>query len=87
MVADGVVLVWIGPFEFTKLSAQIEYLMARSRAASMDDAASRNTVKYEAKGTAQAARYIIKMRGYRGLYSGFHLHFGTLNLQYNLHSC
>ncbi|KAI5801612.1 mitochondrial carrier domain-containing protein [Peziza echinospora] len=62
------------PFEFTKLSAQIEFLMARSRTASMDEP-SGTRVKYDAKGTAQAARYIIKARGYRGLYSGFHLHF------------
>lgn len=48
--------------------------MARSRAASMDEPA--NLVKYEPKGTAEAARYIVKTRGLRGLYSGFHLHFG-----------
>ena len=37
-------------------------------------------VKYEAKGTAQAAQFIIKTRGFRGLYSGFHLHFGMDHL-------
>ena len=42
------------------------------------DEPSTERVKYEAKGTAQAAQYIIKTRGLRGLYSGFHLHFGRL---------
>lgn len=76
-------IIRIGPFEFTKLSAQIEYLMSRSRAASMDEP-STDRVKYEAKGTAQAARYIIKTRGFRGLYSGFHLHFGEQILCNNM---
>ncbi|RPB25611.1 mitochondrial carrier [Terfezia boudieri ATCC MYA-4762] len=62
------------PFEFTKLSAQIEYLMSRSRVVSLDEP-STERIKYEAKGTAQAAQYIIRTRGLRGLYSGFHLHF------------
>jgi len=70
---------YVGPFEFTKLSAQIEYLMSRSRVVSIDEP-STERVKYEAKGTAQAAQYIIRTRGLRGLYSGFHLHFGWVPL-------
>ncbi|KAH0613252.1 uncharacterized protein H6S33_009632 [Morchella sextelata] len=62
-----------GPFEFTKLSSQIELLMARSRMASVDDPS--HITKYQPKGTFQSASSIVKARGFGGLYSGFHLHF------------
>ncbi|KAF8470179.1 mitochondrial carrier domain-containing protein [Kalaharituber pfeilii] len=62
------------PFEFTKLCAQIEILMARATPTSLEDP-KLNRVQYEGKGPGQAARHIIKTRGFIGLYSGFHLHF------------
>jgi len=66
----------IGPFEFTKLSSQIELLMARSRMTSMDDPS--HLARYEPKGTFQSAKSIVQNRGIGGLYSGFHLHFSEL---------
>lgn len=65
-----------GPFEFTKLSSQIELLMARSRMASVDDPS--HITKYQPKGTFQSASSIVQARGFGGLYSGFHLHFSKL---------
>jgi solute carrier family 25 carnitine/acylcarnitine transporter 20/29 len=62
-----------GPFEFTKLSAQIELLMLRSKRSSLDDPS--HIRKYKNKGTWQGAKDIVKSRGLLGLYSGFHLHF------------
>ncbi|TGZ77445.1 mitochondrial carrier [Ascodesmis nigricans] len=61
------------PFEFTKLSAQIELLMLRSKRSSIDDPTHRPK-DYVRKGTIQSAKDIIKARGPMGLYSGFHLH-------------
>ncbi|MCJ1361701.1 hypothetical protein MMC16_000801 [Acarospora aff. strigata] len=59
------------PFELTKLSAQISVLMARTNTSSVDDPVRRS---YQQKGTFKTAKTIIKHRGVRGLYSGFHLH-------------
>lgn len=66
----------LGPFEFTKLSSQIELLMARSRMASVDDPS--HIKKYQPGGTFQSASRIVRARGFAGLYSGFHLHFSRL---------
>ncbi|KAI5840657.1 mitochondrial carrier domain-containing protein [Morchella snyderi] len=71
--AGGAITVIACPFEFTKLSSQIELLMARSRMASVDDPS--HITKYQPKGTFQSASSIVKARGFGGLYSGFHLHF------------
>ena len=60
-----------GPFELTKLSAQISVLMARSSVSSVDDTIRRS---YQQKGTLKTAANIIRYRGVLGLYSGFHLH-------------
>jgi solute carrier family 25 carnitine/acylcarnitine transporter 20/29 len=67
-----------GPFEFTKLSAQIEMLMQRSRMSSLDDPSHIRT--YQSKGTLQSAKDIVKARGLMGLYSGFHWHFSMRGL-------
>lgn len=67
-----------GPFEFTKLSSQIELLMARSRMASVDDPS--HIKKYQPGGTFQSASRIVGARGFAGLYSGFHLHFSRFKL-------
>lgn len=61
-----------GPFELTKLSAQISVLMAdRSDGGGKNDAIRKS---YQNLGTIKTAQNLIKHRGWRGLYSGFHLH-------------
>jgi len=79
-LADGL----IGPFELTKLSAQVSVLMASGNASSInatsmsDPANARATravaASYQNKGTFKTAKNIIKYRGFLGLYSGFSLH-------------
>ncbi|KAF8248297.1 mitochondrial carrier [Wilcoxina mikolae CBS 423.85] len=71
--AGGAITFIACPFEFTKLSAQIELLMLRSKRSSLDDPS--HIRKYKNKGTLQGAKDIVKARGLLGLYSGFHLHF------------
>jgi len=71
--AGGAITFIACPFEFTKLSAQIEMLMQRSRMSSLDDPSHIRT--YQSKGTLQSAKDIVKARGLMGLYSGFHWHF------------
>jgi hypothetical protein len=66
-----------GPFELTKLSAQVSVLMAeRNVKTSVTDPLSRPEIakSYQNKGTFQTAREIIRNRGLAGLYSGFSLH-------------
>ena len=60
-----------GPFELTKLSAQISVLMANKSNTSMDDPVGRT---YQQKGTFATAKNIVVHRGIGGLYSGFSLH-------------
>jgi solute carrier family 25 (mitochondrial carnitine/acylcarnitine transporter), member 20/29 len=63
-----------GPFELTKLSAQIAVLMAKremNQPAAVDERLRR---QYEQLGTIRTAQLIVKTRGLKGLYSGFHLH-------------
>ena len=60
-----------GPFELTKLSAQISVLMAKSSLSSVDDPVRRS---YQKKGTFKTARNIVLHRGFKGLYSGFSHH-------------
>lgn len=74
----------VGPFELTKLSAQVSVLMANGNASSInatsmsDPANARATravaASYQNKGTFKTAKNIIKHRGFLGLYSGFSLH-------------
>ncbi|KAF2740674.1 mitochondrial carrier [Polyplosphaeria fusca] len=60
------------PFELTKLSAQISVLMAdRKDGGGKDDAVRKS---YQNLGTFRTAKKLVEHRGYRGLYSGFHLH-------------
>lgn len=65
-----------GPFELTKLSAQVSVLMADRSPSSLSDPTSNRTIaqSYQDKGTWKTARNIIKYRGISGLYSGFGLH-------------
>jgi solute carrier family 25 carnitine/acylcarnitine transporter 20/29 len=65
-----------GPFELTKLSAQISVLMAdRNDGGGKNDAIRKS---YQNLGTFKTAQNLIKHRGWRGLYSGFHLHLRKL---------
>jgi hypothetical protein len=66
----------IGPFELTKLSAQISVLMARSNKSGVDDRVRRS---YQQKGTFRTAKNIVLHRGLGGLYSGFSYHLCELN--------
>lgn len=68
-----------GPFELTKLSAQVSVLMAESNKHSLSDPSSSKMVRevaasYQNKGTFKTAMNIVKYRGIMGLYSGFSLH-------------
>jgi solute carrier family 25 carnitine/acylcarnitine transporter 20/29 len=68
-----------GPFELTKLSAQISVLMAdRNDGGAKNDAIRKS---YQNLGTFKTAQNLIKHRGWRGLYSGFHLHLRSLVLE------
>lgn len=61
-----------GPFELTKLSAQISVLMAdRNDGCKQNDAIRKS---YQNLGTLKTAQNLIRHRGWTGLYSGFHLH-------------
>ncbi|ODV91586.1 hypothetical protein CANCADRAFT_73102 [Tortispora caseinolytica NRRL Y-17796] len=69
--AGAVVTVFACPFEFAKLSAQIEKLMLRSQEAMSPDSISHETPR---RGTFQAMKHIIQTKGIGGLYSGFYYH-------------
>ncbi|KAK9365466.1 mitochondrial carrier domain-containing protein [Lipomyces kononenkoae] len=72
--AGGFIALFSCPFEFTKLSTQIELLMARARhpeSLELNPASPR----YEPKGTYESFKDIIRKRGIVGLYSGFRYHF------------
>ncbi|KAK9467891.1 mitochondrial carrier domain-containing protein [Lipomyces arxii] len=71
--AGGFIAMFSCPFEFTKLSTQIEMLMARSSQAALPD--SDPAFKYVPKGTIASFKDIINKRGFWGLYSGFRYHF------------
>lgn len=65
-----------GPFELTKLSAQVSVLMADRDRSSISEPANGRAVaaSYQNKGTFKTAKNIVKHRGFMGLYSGFNLH-------------
>ncbi|EWC45751.1 hypothetical protein DRE_05088 [Drechslerella stenobrocha 248] len=74
--AGAVVSVVACPFEFTKLSSQIEFLLKQSKAAEgkENDGFAKAYSKMKGAGTLESAKRIVSTRGFRGLYSGFHLH-------------
>jgi hypothetical protein len=65
-----------GPFELTKLSAQVSVLMADRNSSSISEPTHGRAVAatYQNKGTFKTAKNIVKHRGFVGLYSGFRLH-------------
>ncbi|KAF3936367.1 hypothetical protein ABW19_dt0200017 [Dactylella cylindrospora] len=63
------------PFEFTKLSSQIEFLLKQSKIQGKDKQDFGKVYsKLKGAGTFESAKRIVETRGFRGLYSGFHLH-------------
>lgn len=62
------------PFELTKLSTQIDMLMAKSRMANSPASLAAPVAEYTPKGTLSAAQSILRHRGWRGLYSGLSYH-------------
>ncbi|KAK9478405.1 mitochondrial carrier domain-containing protein [Lipomyces japonicus] len=81
--AGGFIALFSCPFEFTKLSTQIELLMTRAQHAALPD--SDPTTTYQAKGTVQQFKDIVKRRGVLGLYSGFRYHFARDSLGTSLY--
>lgn len=81
---SGFKLTLTGPFELTKVSAQVSVLMSDRNKSSMSDATNSSSSSgraaravassYQNKGTFQTAKNIVKHRGFAGLYSGFNLH-------------
>jgi hypothetical protein len=63
-----------GPFELTKLSAQVSVLMAERNTSVSDPSGGAVAASYQNKGTFKTAKNIVKHRGIAGLYSGFNLH-------------
>ncbi len=70
---------YAGPFELTKLSAQVSVLMADRKMSSLSEPKDRHAIAatYQNKGTFKTAKNIVKHRGLAGLYSGFNLHLRT----------
>ncbi|KAK9381008.1 mitochondrial carrier domain-containing protein [Kockiozyma suomiensis] len=71
--AGGFIAMFSCPFEFTKLSTQIEMLMARAAVTGSPDAA--KAPVSQPKGALESAKEIVRRRGILGLYSGFKYHF------------
>ncbi|XDG03250.1 hypothetical protein ABKA04_002865 [Annulohypoxylon sp. FPYF3050] len=70
----GLVLMKInlGPFELTKLSAQVSVLMANQKNA--DPQKQAIALSYHNKGTFKTLANIVKHRGFSGMYTGLNLH-------------
>lgn len=66
----------IGPFELTKLSAQVSVLMANQKNA--DPKRQAIALSYHNKGTFQTLANIVKHRGMSGMYTGLNLHLRKL---------
>ncbi len=62
-----------GPFELTKLSAQVSVLMADKKNCPKPESHA-IAASYQNKGTLKTLGNIIKHRGVGGLYTGFRLH-------------
>ena len=62
-----------GPFELTKLSAQLAGKMVRDTSGPRNPSAV-NDLK---TGTIRTAKQLIRDRGFKGLYSGYRLHLRT----------
>lgn len=65
--------VYIGPFELTKLSAQVSVLLSEQTHCP-DSKSHKVAASYQNKGTFKTMANIVKHRGFSGLYTGFGLH-------------
>ncbi|KAK9237201.1 mitochondrial carrier domain-containing protein [Lipomyces kononenkoae] len=83
--AGGFIALFSCPFEFTKLSTQIELLMARAANPAVPELNPASSSKYEPKGTFESFKDIIRKRGIVGLYSGFRYHFARDSLGTSLY--
>lgn len=78
----------LGPFELTKLNAQIAVLLAENANSNNSNGASANQIRTgkeiadarKKTGTIGTARTLIAKHGFMGLYSGFHLHLSEPNV-------
>lgn len=61
-----------GPFELTKLSAQVSVLMANQK--NVDPKKKAIALSYHNKGTIKTLKNIVKHRGFAGMYTGLNLH-------------
>lgn len=61
-----------GPFELTKISAQVSVLMANQKNA--DPKCQEIAMSYHNKGTIMTLRNLVKHRGLSGMYTGLNLH-------------
>ena len=75
---------WLGPFELTKLSAQVSVLMADKKNCPRPESHA-IAASYQNKGTFNTFKNIIKHRGFSGLYTGFNLHLRESKSR--IHSC
>lgn len=67
-----------GPFELTKLSAQVSVLLS-DRKNCPEPGCYAVAKSYQNKGTFKTLTNIVKHRGFPGLYTGFKLHLCTLS--------
>ena len=68
-----IVFMYLGPFELTKLSAQLSVLMATNKGSMAEPVEPpRNHVPQN--GTLRTAINLVRLKGMMGLYSGFNLH-------------
>lgn len=63
----------LGPFELTKLSAQVSVLLADKKNCPKPES-QKIAASYQNKGTLKTLGNIVKHRGFGGLYTGFRLH-------------
>jgi len=73
-----------GPFELTKLSAQVSVLMADKKNCPRPESHA-IAASYQNKGTLKTLGNIIKHRGVGGLYTGFRLHLSMSTLSPRFH--
>jgi Mitochondrial carrier protein len=67
-------LIPLGPFELAKNVVQTSVLVAHRSQASPDAVRDPNLHKMPRLGTLEAFKQIINRHGFRGLYTGYHLH-------------
>jgi hypothetical protein len=67
-----------GPFELTKLSAQVSVLMADKTKCPKPESYA-VAASYQNKGTLKTLANIVKHRGFFGLYTGFRFHFSMFS--------